>query len=69
MRFCFCFSQLAFKRIISRAPGWLSRLSVCLRLRSRSQSPEMKPCVGLPAQWGTCLSFSLYPSFLSCILS
>ena len=28
------------------APGWLSRLSVCLPLRSRSQDPGIKPHVG-----------------------
>ena len=30
-------------------PGWLSWLSVCLRLRSRSHSPGTKSCVELPA--------------------
>ena len=31
------------------APGWLSQLSVCLELRSWSQGPGFKFCIGLPA--------------------
>ena len=28
-----------------RAPGWLSRLSVCLQLRTRSRGPGIEPCI------------------------
>ena len=41
-------------------PGRLSKLSICLWLRSRSQGPGIQLHVGLPAQWGVC--FSLWPS-------
>ena len=44
---------------IIRAPGWLSRLSICLQLRSWSQVPGIKPCIGLPTQWGVCFSLLL----------
>ena len=40
-------------------PGWLSRWSVCLQLRSWSQGPGIEPHImGLPAQWGVCLCHS-----------
>ena len=40
--------------------GWLSLLSVCLRLRARSQGPGIKAPIRLPAPWRVC--FSLSPS-------
>nr|XP_054365112.1 endoplasmic reticulum metallopeptidase 1 isoform X3 [Mirounga angustirostris] len=40
----------------SRAPGWLSRLSNCLRLRSLSWSPGIESRIGLPARQGVCFS-------------
>ena len=46
-------------RLINRAPGWLSGLSLCLRLRSWSQGPGMEPRIGLSAQRGVCFSLSL----------
>jgi len=40
--------------------AWVAQLSsVCLQLRSWSQSPGIEPCIGLPAQQGVCLSLSL----------
>jgi len=41
------------------APEWLSRLSVCLWLRSGSQGSGIEPRIGLPAQRGACFSLSL----------
>ena len=38
---------------------WLSWLSICLQLRSWSQVPGTKPCIGLPTQWGVCFSLLL----------
>ena len=35
------------------APGWLSELSVCLRLRFWSQDAGIEPYIALPAQWGS----------------
>ena len=54
---------------IAGVPGWLNWLSICLWLGSWSQSPGIKPCIGLPAQWGVCFSLSLCPSPCSCSLS
>ena len=42
-----------------RVPGWLSQLSIWLQLRSWSQGPGIKPCIGLCAQQGVCLRVSL----------
>ena len=40
----------AFKKCLNfRAPEWFSGLSLCLRLRSWSQDPGIKPCIGLSA--------------------
>ena len=49
---CKVMSQVLFT-IISHcvgAPGWLSRLSVCLHLRFWSQGPGIELHIGLPAQ-------------------
>ena len=51
-----------------RALEWLSPLSICLWLRSWSQSPGIKPCIGPPVQQGSCFSFSLC-SISSLVLS
>ena len=53
----------------SRAPGWLSQLSICLLLRSWSQSPGIKPCIGLPAQQRACFALSLCLPLLLLVLS
>ena len=42
-------------------------LGVCLHLRSWSQSPGIKPRIGLPGQWGIC--FSSYSCARSLLLS
>ena len=41
------------------ALGWLSRLSLCLRLRSWSQGPGIETCIRLSALWGACFLLSL----------
>ena len=57
-------SRLKDLRIIRfGAPGWLSRLSVWLRLRSWSRGPWVRvPHQALCWQRGACLGFSLSPS-------
>ena len=46
-------------------PGWLSRLSICLRLRSWSWSPGIESHIGLPAQrGGLLLPLTLFPLVL-----
>ena len=60
------------KKTYIGTPGWLSRLSVCLWLRSWSQGPGIKPHIRLPARWACfCLSLCLLLPLLvlSCSLS
>ena len=52
-----------------RPLGWLSQLSVCLWLKSQSQSSEIKPHIGLSAQWGLLLPLPLPLSFTHASLS
>ena len=40
------------------APGWLSRLSICIQLRSWSQGSGMEPHIRFPEQ-GACFSLSI----------
>ena len=44
------------------APGWLSGLSQCLRLKSWSQGPGIKSRIGLSAQQGAC-----FPPLSACL--
>ena len=53
------FYYFVFRKREQRAPGWLSWLGVCFRLKSRSQGPEIQSGAGLPAVWGACFSLSL----------
>ena len=54
------------KEIMFGTPGWLSRISVCLWLRSWSQGAGIESGIGLPTQQGVC--FSLCCS-CACLLS
>ena len=54
----YSFPDAVFKCFIW-APGCLSWLCICLRLRSSSQGPGIKPCIGLPAPQGVYFSLSL----------
>ena len=57
------------KMTICWVSGWLSWLSVCLQFRSWSQGPGIKSHIRLPAQWGACVSLSLFLSpLLMCSL-
>ena len=51
------------------APGWLSQVSVCLQLRSWSQSPRIEPHVRLPAQQRSLLLSPSAPPPSLCSLS
>ena len=54
------------KKTIQGAPGWLSRLSVRLQLRSRSRGPRVRARVGLWADGsepGACFRFCVSLSF------
>ena len=54
---------------VLRAPTWLRWLSVCLRLRSWSPGPGLKPHTGLPAQQGVCFSLFICLSLCMCLFS
>ena len=58
--------KVSLKYFILGAPGWLSRLSACLQLRSWSQGPGTEPQMGLPQWRAACFSFC--SSFLFCSL-
>ena len=60
---------ISIKVLRMGAPGWLSGLGTCLRLRSGSQCPGIEPHVWLLAQRGVCFVLSLYPSPCSCLPS
>ena len=42
-------------------PGGSVHLSVCPWLRWLSEGPRIEPLIGLPTQWGVCLSLCPYP--------
>ena len=52
---------MAIKMSYLGAPGGLRWWRVHLQLRSWSQGPGIEPHVGLPAQWGVCISLSPSP--------
>ena len=52
-------SKLSLQNYFRGAPVGLSRLSVCLQLRSCCQGSGIEPRIRLPAQRGTCFSLSL----------
>jgi len=60
---------LLLKKPFLGTSGCLSRLSVCLRLRSWFQGPGMESCIGILAQRGACFSLCLLLPLLVLSLS
>ena len=51
-----------YKDVCEGAPGWLSQLSNRLLISAQVMvlGHEIEPCIGLSAECGTCLRFSLF---------
>ena len=58
-----------FKKKLWWTPGWLSRLSICLWLRSWSWGPGIEPHIGRPALRGVCSYLSPLPHPHLCSLA